>query len=275
MITDDVVQELLTAPRESVGAGLQLAGLGGPPGRTPPGPDLPAKLDDCNQQLSRTYDLSVSAAGQVSIPVIGSVSGGVNRRVVVLERTAFKEIPQDGRRYQYGYAIRLAVTVSKLSAEMKLTLPFLAASAEVGQIEAQWQLQVIGLAGTKINAVSIPPTELNVETFVLAKQSLTALIGAVDDPTTKFSPELIAVIQPFEAELPSAVAKAYALGRLERGRKLKDAMADLKMGRDEWRGTIAQVYEQVAGIMADDQVPSEQAKAAASRLLGGAKVDPR
>ncbi len=122
-------------------------------------------MDDLSTQVLRVYDLSVTAAGQLNIPVVGSISGGTSRRVIVLERTAYKEIEKENTKYQYGYAIRLAITVNKLTAETKLTLPFLTASAELGQIEAKWILQVVGLAGPKIDSAILPPKELNLETF--------------------------------------------------------------------------------------------------------------
>src|SRR5690606_32447370 len=132
--------------------------------------EKPTSLDQLPQSYNRVYDLSVASANELSIPVVGSVSGGINRRVVVLERVAFKEIARPSAVHHWGYAIRLAVTVSKIDARLKLALPVLAASAQLGQIEASWILQVRGLSGPQIDKVDIPMSELNVETFVLAKQ---------------------------------------------------------------------------------------------------------
>lgn len=240
--------------------------------------DLPQTIDDLPIQVSRTYDLSVTAAGQLNIPVIGSVSGGLNRRVVVLERTAYKEIVEDQITNQFGYAIRLAVTVNKVTAEVNLNLPFLAASAQLGQIEAKWTLQVIGLSGPKIDSALLPPKELNLETFVLANQSLDSLIKAVRDQSTKFKAQLVGIIKPadvVEREFLTAIGKVYALGRFERGKKRGDALADLGSIRDEMRDAIVDTYKDFAGITNDTEAPSPQVRTRAASLLGPVKVEPR
>lgn len=160
--------------------------------------DIPSSLDDLIHTVTRTYDLSVTAAGDLKIPVIGGVGGGFNRRVVLLERSSFAPVEHDKVTYRYGYALRLAITVNKLSAQMQLSLPFLAASAEVGQIEGRWMLQVVGLAGDKIDRAILPPKELSVETFVLATQSLEKLISAVRHSSTSFSAAVLGVEWPTE-----------------------------------------------------------------------------
>jgi len=145
------------------------------------------KLSDLQEQLNRSYDLTVSAALDLQIPVAGSGSGGFNRRVIVLERAAFNKVePNDEKDSEkhYGYAIRLCVTVNRWQANSKVSLPFLAASAQLGTIDAQWSLQVIGLKGKAIDHAILPPTELSVETFFLAKQSLEKLVQAINDSST-------------------------------------------------------------------------------------------
>lgn len=240
--------------------------------------EIPQNLDDLPIQVSRTYDLSVTAAGQLNIPVIGSVSGGFNRRVIVLERTAYKEIDRDTTKYQYGYAIRLAITVNRLTAEAKMTLPFLTASAELGQIEAKWILQVSGLAGSKIDGAVLPPKELNLETFVLANQSLDSLIKAVRDPTTVFKAQVVAVIKPadvIEREYLTSVGKIYALVRIEKGRKRGDALREIGTIRDEIRDAIVDTYKDFAGITGDAEVPSVTVRTQAAALISPVKVEPR
>jgi hypothetical protein len=238
---------------------------------------IPQNLDELTTIVTRTYDLSVTAAGELNIPVVGTVSGGVSRRVVVLERTAYKEITDPaGTRRQYGYALRLALTVGKITAEAKMTLPFLAASAELGQVEAKWTLQVMGLSGPKIDAAMLPPKELNLETFVLANQSLQSLINAVRDPQTRFTAALVALFKPVEAverEYRASAGRAYALARIERGRKRLEALNDLGQISQEMRDAIVDTYKDVAGITSDIEAPAAEARAKASALLGPIRVD--
>src|SRR5215510_2074945 len=61
----------------------------------PPTSGLPQTLDDLTESVSRSFDLSVTAALSLSIPVVGSVSGGMSRRVIVLERVAYKPLTNE------------------------------------------------------------------------------------------------------------------------------------------------------------------------------------
>ncbi len=225
---------------------------------------------------NRAYDLTVSAASELQIPVAGSASGGFNRRVIVLERAAFSRTVSGDIERQYGYAIRLCVTVNRWQADTKVSLPFLAASAQLGTIEAQWILQVIGLNGKEIDASILPPTELNVDTFVIAKQSLEKIISALNDPSTRFLARLIAEIHPPDAEqmeLRASVARAYALSSIERGRSLTEAKNHLGSDDGTVQDALATVYEKFGGLANPADTPSPEVRRKAAQISGRLKTD--
>jgi hypothetical protein len=240
--------------------------------------DKPPALADLTEASTRSYDLTVSAAAELQIPIAGSGSGGFNRRVIVLERAAFKKIEPKGAadsEKHIGYAIRLCVTVNKWEASAKVSLPFLAASAQLGTIEAQWILQVIGLVGKAIDAAILPPTELSVETFFIAKQSLEKLIAAINDPGTVLRPQLIAEIRPLDQtrmDLRRSIGKAYALTSLERGRSFEEARVRLGEMEDEVQDAIREVYEAFAGGVSP-QAPSGEARKKAAEICGRIRAD--
>jgi hypothetical protein len=240
----------------------------------PPAAQLPKKLNDLSRARTFTYDLSVHAASKLGIPILGSASGDYSRRVVVLERSAFKKIDHADVTWRYGYAIRLALTVTKRKGDLKVNLPWLAASAELGQIEATWILEVVGLSGEAIDKATITPTQLNVETFVIAKQSLERLIDAVRHKDTVFTAEAIGVERPVdvvEREYLVGAARSYALSRLEKGRTLKQALDDVRPERELVTDAIADAYKEYAEITSRGKKPSEVVRARARDLLGKLK----
>lgn len=242
---------------------------------TPPGLTVPANLNELNETISRTYDLSVTAAGKLNIPVIGDVSGGYSRRVIVLERSAYRSIEHSSTKYQYGYAIRLAITVSQVDSSIKLTLPFLAASAQVGRIEAKWTLQVVGLSGSEIDKVMLPPQELNVETFVTAKQSLSKLIDAVRHATTVFSAVQIAVELPEDIQrrrLLEAFGTTWAVYNISRGRSRGTANAEVDTAQPELRDAVSDTYK-AYGLTDDEAKPTPHAKLDARLIVGDFKME--
>jgi hypothetical protein len=238
--------------------------------------DVPKTLAELNAAANRSYDLSATRAGDLNIPIAGTVSGGYNRRVVVLERSAYKLVTgHSGAQYHLGYAIRLCLTVSKWDASMKVSLPFLAASAQMGQVEAAWMLQILGLSGPKLDAATAPPSELSVETFVIAKQSLQSLIEAVNDPATTFTAYQVSKIDPLgrrEEELRRGVAKTYALSRIARRSPLADALDRIRSGDPIVNDSIREVYEAIAAGGPADR-PSDEAARKSRDLLGGVEAD--
>jgi len=238
-------------------------------------PGIPKSLDDLPISVTQAYDLSITIAGDLNIPVIGSVSGGHNRRVLVLERCAYKQIKSTNLTKNYGYAIRLVITVSKWDSNSKISLPFIAASAQLNNIEAKWMIQVIGLAGTTITAVTVPPTDLNVETFVLAKQSLTSIIEAVKDPSTKFIPQVISIERPcteIQLDYKVAIAKGVALKGIKDGWSLDKTIEEYKNNDQSIDDTIADVYRNFAGVNTNQEVPSAQVRKNAQLMLIGIDI---
>lgn len=238
--------------------------------------DIPQKLSDLDELISFTYDLTVSRALELNIPVIGSGSGGFDRRVVVLEWTRYKALFDEKHvEHRYGFVIRFCLTVNKWDAKARISLPFLTAQAELGSIEASWMMQVRGLAGPKIDEVILPPQELRVETFVIAKQSLEKAINAVNDATTQFKPGIVlAKIDPTSPEVAywlSAV-KAYGLSSVRRGRTGAAAQARLGSSDPAANDAITEVYNSL-GVKDPTQSPSSEARDRASQILRGISAD--
>ena len=237
--------------------------------------DIPQTIDELGELESYTYDLTVTAAGKLNIPVVGSVSGGTERRVVVFEWAQFKKLFDGEVEYRYGFLIRFCLTVSKWNANAKLTLPFLAAEAEIGEIRAAWLMQVRGLAGTPISSVILPPQDLKVETFVIAKQSLDAAIKAIRDPGTKFVPgTLLSKIDPTTPETiySNAAVRAFAVSSIRRGRTRASAESRLGSTDPISNDLITEVYDSF-GIIAPDTVPDANSKASATKILQGIDAD--
>jgi len=237
---------------------------------------IPQTRDELSELLSFTYDLTVTRAGELNIPIVGSVSGGFNRRVIVYEWTRYKELTGSGSiKYRFGYVIRFCLTVSKWEVQGKLSLPFLTAQAELGNIEASWLMQVRGLIGPKIDSVVLPPQDLKVETFVIAKQSLNAAISAISDPKTKYVPGI--VLASIDPNAPGVVywlsaVKAYAVDSARRGRTGAQTMARLGTTDPAANDAITEVYNYL-GITNPNQTPDNSARENAAMILRGIKAD--
>ncbi|WP_206741196.1 hypothetical protein [Hyphomonas atlantica] len=234
----------------------------------------PPNADDLGELLVSTYELSIEAAAKLKIPVIGSVSGGAARRVVVYEWTRFKEIEDDGGGFdRWGYAIRFCVTVSKINADTSIALPFIAAEAQLGRLEASWTMQVRGLQGPKIDGAVLPPESLDVETFFLARQSLTDVVAALSDSKTKITPVyLLRKNPPTDADEYSIITKkTFIVAALANERNSNWVFH--KLGGSS-NSNISELIEQVyADFEAEmGQRPNSVAVAKAKRALDGIQL---
>ena len=196
--------------------------------------------------------------------------------MVVLEWTQYKSLyDQDQTEYRYGYVIRFCLTVSKWDAQAQVRLPFLAAQAEIGNIQASWLMQIRGLQGQKIREVILPPRELDVSTFALAAQSLEQAIEAVNDPTTTFSPgTLLATLEPAspESEYWLGAVRTFALSSILRGRSRSAAIARLGGSDPSAIDEITEAYTNL-GITDPDTKPSASTREQVQQVLRGIRAD--
>jgi hypothetical protein len=236
---------------------------------------IPQTIAELEDLVSTIYDLTATRAGELKIPVVGSVSGGMSRRIVVSEYSQTKLLTDpNGIELRYGYAIRFCLTVNKWDINAKLSPPFLSAQAELGQIEAGWTMYVVGVNGPKIREAVLPPKPLSVETFVIAQQSLEALIKAVNDPTTNFIPGVVVSTNDPNAasvQLRRAVVHAFALYRLFKNDTINEAIAALGSNTGPDMDNIRDVYGRL-GITVANETPTAGARTAAQSFLNGLKV---
>jgi hypothetical protein len=278
---DDRLRELLAVLYGGAPTGGPVSTGYRPEGRatTCPGSDpaqIPKTRAELGELISFSWDMTVRRALELNIPVAGSVSGGYDRRVVIWEWTQYKTLEGNGEaECRYGYVIRFCVTVSKWDAQAKVSLPFLSAQAELGNIQASWMMQVRGVTGPKLNSQILPPQELKVETFVIARQSIEAVIKAVDDPTTLFVPGiLVARIDPAlpESLYWTAAVQAFAVDCVRRGRSRVEAQTRLGSADPADVDVLTEIYGYF-GITDPKQAPGSGPREAAERILRGIRVD--
>lgn len=237
---------------------------------------VPKTLDDLKVIEVLTYDLSVSEAASLNIPIIGEVSGGFARRVVTQEYRHYAEVPGlNGETILYGYAIRICVTSSTTNIKAKTSLAFLAAEAQLQTTEARFAFQVVGLAGQKVEDNVLPPQEFNVENYFKALESVRALLVVRRDTTTRFTPHILATRFPGdinERVLLTSTARAYALTQMLNGRRLEQALDGSPSAKDIFKGAITDTYLRVTGSADPSSTANDEGRKVAKRMLAGLRV---
>lgn len=103
----------------------------------------------------------VSVLGQLFGSSVQHVAAGV-----VHEAKRYALVRTDtGRPVEMGVAVRLSVAISRLDADAELTLPSIAAHAQLGSAEARAGITVVGYTGPLGDCLPAP-RKLDVETYV-------------------------------------------------------------------------------------------------------------
>ena len=284
-----IVDELFSDGEETVAGGVPgVTGLGSEPGPSGPidrtifktafsfaegaQPPEPPAADDLGEIVATTYSLSIEAAGRLNIPVFGNASGSLSRQVVVYEWSRFRDVGQpDGSTQRWGFAIRFCVTVTKAAGEATVSLPVLAAEAQLGRVEAGWTMQVKGISGPKIREAVLAPEELDVETYIKARNSMQEIIAAIGDADTVIKPELLLTVPPDRPldEYGRQALTTYVVACIGNGRLADWAIN--KLGNTEpARNIVRAVYEDFG--VAQGEAPGAVARAQAEEALRGVRI---
>ncbi len=234
--------------------------------------------------LPNTYEditfLSRSAALSLGIN-LGSLSATGEQRVWISEKSIYKDCAaSDGSLIRMGASVRLLVHFSALKADVKLTLPLIAAEAQLGNTEARVSLSVLGYIGSIPKDYQIPWQPFNVESYAVIMERAGKVRDLVFSDLQSISPVPLAVPSPVDITddtMVMAIGRAWALSNISDGRSCSDAKQRLpeQLANTAATDAISQTYAQLLkSKTCDGAKPDPIAQATASQLIGGLRLDP-
>ena len=234
---------------------------------TPPSPE------ELDTWVWDQYNLQTDVAAKLGFTV-GGGNFGRRSRVLIAEFSRSKTITTGSTTTRWGVAARLIVNVVGLELGANVTLPFVAAEAQMNRLEASANLRVEGYVGENTGAQMPDFTTFDVESYVNLMQSLTKLKGLIGKDVESISPrplwQFSAAESPNYAEEPlfAAVARVWALTAIQNGDPLARAIEHFP-GEDtpDARYLMREVYNDVLGD--PDATPDEHARDTAEAVTGG------
>jgi len=222
-----------------------------------------------------TTQLTVDAAIALNIP-IGEISAKYSRRVFIQEYIKFTDIEDGEQKVRYGVGIRWVLNVQLGEGGAKMTsIPIIAASVEMGYAQATALFQVIGLSSPKIDAAIAAPSRLTLDSYYEMNQSFLDIKALVNDPGTKISPQILAVLGEAKDDQDSvyedALAAGWALSQIHDQNTLAEALDIAKT--DRFKETVKSVYLDITGTTQLDRTPTDEASQRAESILGELEVD--
>ena len=217
--------------------------------------------------LQNVYQLDSHAAAEMGF-ALGDISGSVDSQVLIIESVRSAEIVEGSKITRWGYGYRLLVEVSGAEGAGSLSLPAIAASAELKEMQARIQLQVLGWAGDdkEMWKVIPNPRPLGVDSYqqyIEAAQNVQRLFSRAQ--TSDIAPRKLSErdVSP-ESVLDSGLS----------GQELQDSVAiaaTLRMIDDGW--SVDQIAKGLRERLGSDGGRAERIAEAAIRALGGTDTD--
>jgi hypothetical protein len=235
------------------------------------------ELSDWNwQQTEMSSDLAIKLGFAV-----GSVSASAQNRTLIAEFSRTATVEQDGRNASYGVAARLVVGVTKVEGSVSVTIPVLAAQAQLGHGEASVNLRVSGYVGDKL--AGLLPTDvlmLNVDTYSSLTTKMSEIVKLIGSDRDKIRPKLLWLEgedegpAKVEDELARAVGSAYALTQIKEHKTLDESLTGYHDQDDQ---IALEAIRHTYGVLLPDGDESRAAEAGAraERLLDNYVVGKR
>lgn len=238
---------------------------------------LPTTLADLPNANVFTSVFSVDVAAALGIPIFGSIDGKFSRRIYVQEYLRFKDDETTIPKKRYGIGIRWIVNVKILNTQAKInSLPFLSASAQVGNVEATALFQVIGIQSAKVTQAIPAPADLNVTTFVEMQQAFAKIIALVDAVDTRVTVQLLAIMAEVRDNsllaYEAAIATGWALTKIDEGKSLAQAKNEWPNGTPSFDDAVKSVYIDITGNSDELNKPDNASRNKAHERLSGLRV---
>lgn len=233
----------------------------------------PKTLQELDTADSFTSVLSVDAAAALKIP-FGTMEGKFSRKIFVQDYLHYTDLQDQGQKIRWGVGIRWIVNIKQLDGKAEISsLPYVAASAQLGYVQAEARFQVLGLNSPEIVKKTPAPLPLNTETFSEMNGALKDIKSLIWDSNTLVKPKILAVLgqeRPHtDSQYDEALAVSWALSKIKDGDTLRDALDEIKNESSLFEDTVRGVYLDIVKSSEQNYRPDVDAKDKARRLLKG------
>ena len=233
---------------------------------------------------SFAYNLDQNASAKIGAFVAGELNG--SDRVTLYRFMLYRDLTDDSGRAvgTCGAGVQLSLRIRNASATINTTLPYLAASAQLGLAEVEYRLKTFGMSGPGI--LSAIPAAAQIGQFDTAAYA--ALLRSIDhiqqninspDPKNKvtITPKLVEIVNDaprvgFERQLTTQI---LALRKIKDGKKCADARNSIPGRNTSTDVMVEEVYVALMGQKAckEGLQPSNETRQQLDKLFKDAKLE--
>ena len=230
------------------------------------------KAEDLDEWVWTQYNLESGLSGKLGFS-LASIEASYNTRTLVAEFSRSKTIAANGKNNAcFGVSARLIVNVSGLDAKATLTLPLVAAEAQLNRAEATANLRVLGYVGPDLGKQFPEFDSFDMESYVKLRQSLSELREVIGAKAEHIRPTRLwawAEEDDTDRRLTEAVGTLWAMTQIADGHTREEALGSYRQPDDKVaKGAIEQTYTELFRGGGKGK-PSKEIRVRARGLLDG------
>lgn len=228
-------------------------------------PSKPNEADLQNWQI-RDDQLSFDAALKAGFG-FADVDANMSRRVVLRDVCRYTERVSGSTVTTWGVAVRLAVRVWAAKLDARLTLPVVAAQAQLGMVSASADMRILGFRNNEVGKFLPDFQTLDVGNYGAYTKATDAVRAFISEHPESIVPVVLRTYElpaSTDKRIVDAVGTARALRAITRRRSQSEALE----GTASWapiREAVSKTYSELAPDCAFEERPSQEAAAQADR----------
>jgi hypothetical protein len=248
-------------------------------GERPIKPNPLSHADPGRSEYGKEYKLSYSLSSKLEIAAIGGIEANLGTVSFIHDSIVYRlsrHPVENGndliKGTWWGYGLRLKIVVKNVQLGVQVNWLGVAAAAQLGYLDAEFEIESIGITNSELFGLLPAPTDFNVVTYkdiLAAGNKIRSFAHSADPGGVLYKPLRIEVELPDEQSFdPMADDRAliFVYQRVQERKPLKDAKkqaSDLEIDPS----LISKFYKDVFGLTREDERPSKSHRDEASEWL--------
>ncbi|WP_146076525.1 hypothetical protein [Rathayibacter sp. AY1A7] len=213
--------------------------------------------------------ISVSAAVKIGLPPF-EIDTKLKSKVILREIRRSCDIDNNGTTERWGLAIRLAITVQSTESEASISLPIIAAKAQLGILSARASITILGFDDDAVLDLLPNFSEMNTETYGKYTSATDVIKKYISKHPLQVVPTKLATILPqtgTEEELTTAAVQTSVVYSVASGDSLEKYFRRNRSLDSDSKTIASQVWSSLTDGQAAEEYPSDLANARAQKII--------
>jgi hypothetical protein len=235
----------------------------------------PPKAGELSDWAQFDYDLDARAAAKLGF-VFGATSVTASQRLLIREFARSSICNSNGKTYRYGTSVRLIVRINMIAITGSLSLSMVAAETQVGRMQAESHLNVVGYVGNRLANMLPPFRTFNVDAYAEMSTKMNDIKRLIGEDVENIRPVKLGIeynIKEDDIDLNESLGLIWGLTQLSKGHSCSRAKEHYPDSNSLAAiRAIERAYIMMPGSTGIEYAPTPMQKAFATEVLRGMEL---